>query len=401
MCCVALALPAFASAVLAVENENFGLTPSPERSDDRLRGAFSIPLERGATFEDSVRVYNRTDQTLELAVYATDAEASEEQIRTVGLRSSEPKGVGAWIDLAREDVELGPRDEAIITFRVEVKSSDPSPSLGAIVVENTGPGLTGNAAQREFLVVNTTGPNNETTSVRVRPLLLRSPWIIVALLGLVVAIALVWVGARRARRPKDILVPAGELEDDGEDMQESSRPVIKRLGAVDEPSTAVIDPPRKQPRKNDDRPLLDDALLVEVDPDDEEEDDDDGFEADDAYEDDVFEDEEEDELPVAKHRPAPARKRKPAVKTAAPQTGQAEACAAQDLTETEGSGEEEHVTWTQQARSEGRELHPARRPVARSSAGGGSGPRRNPRTAPAPAPRASPMRASPSSGRPP
>ena len=254
-------------AAMALENEVFGLTPYPERSDGSDRRTFSIPLEPGTTFEDAVRIYNRTDQTLNLLVYAADAEAMLDDTITVGFKTSRPEGVGSWIDLAREDVALGPRAEIVVTFRVRVKNSDPEPDLGAIVVENKETGLASQAAQRLHVVVRTDAPNTSTTSVRVRPLLLRSPWVVVALIGLVVAAALVWVGARRARRPRDVVVPVGELEPDS--IQESSLPVIKQLGAVEgEPASsrrALLERARaaRTNRARDARPLIDDALLVE------------------------------------------------------------------------------------------------------------------------------------------
>jgi hypothetical protein len=310
----------------AIENDTFGIEPYPEQSDGAERGTFSIPLEPGAVFEDAVRIYNRTDQPLDLLVYAADAEAAPDDTEiSPGFRASRPKGVGSWIDLARETVELEARDEVIITFRVEVKTSEPSPQLGAIVVENTARGLSGDAAQREFLPVRTVSPNSETASVRVRPLLLRSPWIVVAMLGVVVAIALVWIGARRARRPKDVLVPAGEIaqpELEPEDVQEASRPVIKRLGASEASAPEAGVQVLTRAARADDRPLLEDAFLVEVEP---EEDDDSVTGEVDTYEalfEDEDDDEEDEDLPPARSRPTragttPSRtspKKKPAAK---------------------------------------------------------------------------------------
>ena len=315
----------------ARENESFGLTPFPEAKDGTVRLGFDIPLETGATFEDSVKIYNRTNQSLPLAVYPADAEATEDDTITAGLRTNDPKGVGTWIDLARDDVELGPRREVIVTFRVNVKSADPSPKLGAIVVENTTPGLA--AAQRLHLVVRTVPANTPTTSVRVRPLLIRSPWVIVAMLGLIVAIALVWTGTRRARRAKDVLVPAGELEraaDESPIVPEASQPVIKRLGVTAEPArtaTAVLErSTRRKPTMDDDRPLLDDAFLVEVDPEDEEDEEDEqiatdadpplGYEVDVGVgtDEDVEDDQDDDiDLPPARHvRPRTSQARRSA-----------------------------------------------------------------------------------------
>jgi hypothetical protein len=243
---VSLARPA-----VAVENDTFGVTPAPERVDGRSRGTFEIPLEPGAEFEDAVRLYNRTDQELELVVYAADAEAGVDGTISVGFRASHPKGVGAWIKVARGTVAVPARGEAVVKFRVDVKSSTPAPSLGAIVVEHIGKGQSENLAQRLRLIVRTVPPNTPTTSRRVRSLLLRSPWIIVAIIGLVVALVLVWIGRRRSRHSRDTVVPAGEIElkPSVTAASEASRPVVRRLGASE----------------RDERPLLDDDMLVEVD----------------------------------------------------------------------------------------------------------------------------------------
>jgi chemotaxis protein histidine kinase CheA len=320
----------------ARENESFGIEPYPEQAGGSLRGTFSIPLEPGATFEDAVRIYNRTEQTLELAVYAADAEAAPNETDiSVGFRNEDPKGVGSWIDLARDTVELAPRDEVIITFRVEVATSEPKPSEGAIVVENTARGLAENASKREFLTVLTVPPNTQTASVRVRPLLLRSPWIVVAMLGLVVVGAVIWIGTRRARRPKDVLVPAGEIDQpelEPEDAPEASRPVIRRLGASEPEaaaaSTNVIERPRRQ--KGDERPLIEDAFVVEVDiPEDETDEegelgvdvdapeDEDPDEYDLAEEEEEEEEEEEDEEDLPPARPRPRRRTQPTKKAKA------------------------------------------------------------------------------------
>ncbi len=222
------AVPAY-----AVDNETFGMVPHPHNIEGRERRTFGIPLETGAVFEDAVRVYNRTEQPLNLAVYAADAEAGVDGTISVGFRGSRPKGVGAWIDLSRDTINLPPRGEALVRFRIEIKSADPSPDLGAIVVENAERGIAADLAQRLQIVVRTSSPNSPTTSVRVRPLLLRSPWIIVATLGLIVAFAIIWLGARRAQRPKDRLVPPGGLlrkTPEPEMTPAASKPVLRRLG---------------------------------------------------------------------------------------------------------------------------------------------------------------------------
>jgi hypothetical protein len=259
-------------AATAFENESFGITPFPERASGSDRASFSIPLETGATFEDAVRIYNLTDEPLRLAVYATDAQAALDDTISVGLREEHPEGVGKWIDLSLRSLELQPRDATTVTFRVKVRSSDPEPELGAIVVENTDRGLAANAAQRLHVLVRTVPPNTQTSSQRVRTFLVQSPWVLIALLGLVVTGAVVWIGARRARRPRDRVVQPGALDPiDEAHVPEAARPVIRRLRApVSEAhaKTSVLDRVRASAgaaRRRDERPLLDDALLVEVD----------------------------------------------------------------------------------------------------------------------------------------
>ena len=261
----------------AVENETFGLVPHPERVDGSPRRTFGVPLEPGAVFEDAIRVYNRTSQELDLIVYAADAETGADETISVGFRGSRPKGVGGWISLSGDEVKLPPRGEALMQFRIEVKSGDPAPDLGAIAVEASEPGVAANLAERLHLVVRTTSPNSPTTSVRVRPLLLRSPWIIVAIAGLLVALTIVWLGARRARRPKDALVPSGHLDDratEPEVTPAASKPVLRRLGESSSRRRSASEPraprtprtrgaARQQPEpigELDRRPILDDDL---------------------------------------------------------------------------------------------------------------------------------------------
>lgn len=231
---VAVSLGAVAGAATAAENESFGIAPFPEQVNGLDRLTFGIPLEPGATFEDAVRVYNRTDQPIDLAIYPADASAGVvDGPISVRSRGSRPEGVGAWIELTRDEVSLPARAESIVRFRITVQSSAPSPDIGAIVVENTARGLRADLAQRLHVVVRTVPPSSPTTSERVRPLFLRSPWLVVAVLGLLVAASLVWLGARRARRPADALPPAdGKLTKPDEDkVPAASKPILHRLGA--------------------------------------------------------------------------------------------------------------------------------------------------------------------------
>src|SRR5438309_2538888 len=108
-CAVGMSLIVCAPVVRAVENPSFGVTPYPETVDNAERTSFAIPLETGATYLDAVRVYNRTDQPLNLAIYAADADIASDNQVTVHLHSDTPKGVGSWIELSKSSVALQAR----------------------------------------------------------------------------------------------------------------------------------------------------------------------------------------------------------------------------------------------------------------------------------------------------
>jgi hypothetical protein len=267
----------------AAENETFGVTPSPDRVAGSLRRTFAIPLDPGSVFEDAVRVYNRTDQPLDLLVYPTDARAGLDGTISVGLRGSHPTGVGSWIKLDRSSLSLPRRGEAIVHFRVTVQSTRPSPELGAIVVENTARGPRVNLTQRLHVVVRTTPQGSTTTSTLVHALTFRSGWIILAFGGLIVAGVLVWLARRRAKRSRDDVAPPGASTTSTDDTPDASRPVLHRLGRPDtDPKLVSLGTPsetdelpiprtspRRRPAEADERPLLDEVEFIEDDDEDE------------------------------------------------------------------------------------------------------------------------------------
>lgn len=286
----------------AAENESFGITAQPEKVNGVDRTSFEIPLEKGAMYQDTVRVFNKTDQPIDLTLYATDAQGRGPSNITAGYSNQHPTGVGAWISLSTKKISLAPHGEKNVTFTVDVKSSDPSPNIGAIVVENTATGLAPDLAERLPIFVRTAPANTPTTSTKVRPFWLRSPWVIVAILGLVVVIVLVVIGWRRSRRTRDTVVAPGTVEgaDHLRPIPAASLPVIRRLGASSD--EADDDEPDEA------RPLLDDDLLVEVDEPLFIDDDDDGFE----------EDAEAMDLPPARRRTQTKRAPVKPVKAAKP-----------------------------------------------------------------------------------
>ena len=269
---IGLVLWSFAAPALAVENETFGLSPFPERINNVVRRTFAVPLDRGSRFEDAVRVYNRTDQQIELLVYPADARAALDGTISVGLRGSAPTGVGSWIHLDRRTLTLAPHGSSVIRFRITVGTAKPSPDLGAIVAENAVATSRPGVSRRLDIVVRTTPPGSPTLSTKVRAFSLRSGWTIVALGVLVAAGALVWLARRRARRSREVLEPSTVPEKTDTDAPEASRPVLHRFGradtdpkldALDKPELLRRRPPRRRPVESDERPLLDEVAFVD------------------------------------------------------------------------------------------------------------------------------------------
>lgn len=250
----ALAVVLAATPVRAAENETFGIQPSPASVDGVQRRTFEIPLERGTTFRDRIRVSNRTNLAIELLLYAVDAETERGGEINVGFRSTKPVGVGSWIKLSRSTVQLGPKEEVVVGFTVHVESDAPSPDLGAIVAENTTRRSGGvDLAQRLHVVVKTAPPGTPVTAERV-PRGLRSPWWWVGIAGLLVAAYVVW---RRTRRGRSDVEP--EREPDQEPMEVGAdigpaQPQVIHLGerpaepAATDTTEIVLTPPDDVPR---------------------------------------------------------------------------------------------------------------------------------------------------------
>jgi hypothetical protein len=305
-----------APAVHASENETFGITAFPERVGGVIRRTFAIPLDRGAVYEDAVRVYNRTDRPVNLWIYASDARAAIDGTISVALRGSPVAGLASWITLDRSSAALAPREAVVVHFRVHVRSANPSPDLAAIVAENAAASSRPGLSRRLDVIVRTAPPGSTTTSTQIRTFTLRSGWTIVAVGVLIAAGALVWLARRRGRRSREDVEPAAKGARD-DDTPDASRPVLHRFGRADtDPKLVALDaepaaerrrPPRRRAIERDDRPLLDEVAFIEDELDEEDED---------------FEDEQTDEVelpgPRTVRRPSKPAPRKPATKKSPP-----------------------------------------------------------------------------------
>jgi hypothetical protein len=224
----------------AGETETFGVAPHPPRVDGTERRAFGIPMQEGRTFTDGVRVYNKTSEPLTLSVYAAEATVGDDGVVSVGFRGSATRGLAAGIDLHTETVELGPRADTVLTFRVRVASDRPSSDLAAIVVESgTERGSGGlDLVQRVAVLVRPAAAGAATGAVP-QPEDSRAWWpFVAAAVLLMVAAVLLRRRAVRRRAVRRAAVPVRP-------EREPSIPVL--VAAVAAPQVEPAPPPDPEP----------------------------------------------------------------------------------------------------------------------------------------------------------
>lgn len=132
LACLALLAAPLTSAprqAEAAETETFGAQPHPRSIAGQRRTGFRLGIAEGAAARDAVLVFNKTEEAIRLRVFATDFR--EGAPLPFGR---EPTGVGAWIQLEPQELELEPMERRVIEFAV-ARPDGTEPGSGAIVVE--------------------------------------------------------------------------------------------------------------------------------------------------------------------------------------------------------------------------------------------------------------------------
>ena len=125
------------STALAVENGGIGGKPSNPRSDNpRSSSIFVYELNPGQQINDAVKIYNNTEQTKDIKVYATDSVISSGGAFACAQESDSVKEVGGWIKLDKNDIKLPPKQNETIGFIVDVpKNAEPGEHNGCIAIQ--------------------------------------------------------------------------------------------------------------------------------------------------------------------------------------------------------------------------------------------------------------------------
>lgn len=120
----------------AVDTETFRLAPHPLRVHGYERRSFELDVEPGAAATDAVRLTNKTGAARRFRLAARDAQRDAKTgALSVGSRGSDPRGIGSWMKLQTDEVELGPHGTQIVDFTLERPVGTELAGMGAIVVE--------------------------------------------------------------------------------------------------------------------------------------------------------------------------------------------------------------------------------------------------------------------------
>lgn len=263
----ALVLTLLATPVHAGENETFGVVPHPTRVDAAERRTFEIPLEVGTTFEDAVRIYNRTDRVVRLAVYPAEAVVGDDDVISIGFRGARPRGLASWITMDSDTVELLPRGEEIVSFRVRIVNGEPDPDLAAIVVENAAEDTDGDldVVQRVAILVRTAPEGTPTAAIPTTDPGRRLWLLLLAGVGLALLVFL-WLRRRASDRSDEdeeaSLVPPPRISDEAwakpaneppapSEEQDAPTGPVERAGTDEPPADAEPERPRPSRRRTE------------------------------------------------------------------------------------------------------------------------------------------------------
>lgn len=180
------------AAVASTGEAAWGARPDDtERGDGRAN--FRYVAAPGETLADALLVTNRGTEPLELRVEGADAEITPDGL--VELSDHPPVGLGSWLELSTELVQIGPGESVRVPFSLSVPLGASGVVAGAVVtasfVEGETVALDRRLAVSIVLEVDREEPAVGTSGV--------PPWMVVALAGLAAAAGLTWLGVLRAR----------------------------------------------------------------------------------------------------------------------------------------------------------------------------------------------------------
>lgn len=108
----------------AVESGGVGGKPAYPREDNpRTRSIFIYELHPNEKVSDGVRIFNNTSEKQTVSVYAVDSELSSGGAFACKQAADKNNGVGSWIKLDTDKVEIAANDSVVVPFTVTAPSN--------------------------------------------------------------------------------------------------------------------------------------------------------------------------------------------------------------------------------------------------------------------------------------
>ncbi len=115
----------------------WSVRPTPTDAEPE-RPNFSFDVAGDDTLEDSIRVRNFGAEPLALDIYASDALTTSSGALDLLPAGEEPVDVGAWIELATDELEIEPGEAVDVPFTMTVPdNAEPGDHMGGIVTSFT------------------------------------------------------------------------------------------------------------------------------------------------------------------------------------------------------------------------------------------------------------------------
>lgn len=121
----------------AAENGGIGGKPANPRADNpRTESIFVYELKPNESVNDGVQIFNNTEETKTIAVYATDAIVSSGGAFACAQAADEIKDVGKWIQISKSTVTLSPGTNIVVPFSVTLPNdTQPGEHNGCIAIQ--------------------------------------------------------------------------------------------------------------------------------------------------------------------------------------------------------------------------------------------------------------------------
>jgi hypothetical protein len=134
----------------ALVTDTVGILPAyPDNNVKASASWFIYNLKAGEEKLDAVMLINNKDETVVLKIYAVDAMSTVDGGFALASETDPNSGVGTWVKLAANEIELPPKTEKLIPFTFTVpKNADTGDHAGGIVIQeiemvDTGGTMTG------------------------------------------------------------------------------------------------------------------------------------------------------------------------------------------------------------------------------------------------------------------